>query len=84
MEMQKIENRSHTLKHTDDWRTRMELIRVQLLNSVHTLVERTVDGCSNGERATDHGTEADEEAGESLFADFTVDDLHGRDVLLEH
>jgi hypothetical protein len=54
---------------------------VNLLDPVHTLVERAVDGRSNSERATNDSAQTDEETRESLVTDFAVDDLHWRDVL---
>jgi hypothetical protein len=57
------------------------LLRVDLLDAIHTLVQRSIHCCSNGERTADDGAETDEEAREGLVADFAVDDLHGRDIL---
>jgi len=57
------------------------LVRVNLLQPGAALVQCSVDSCSDGQGATDNGAHADQEAGEGLRAGFTVDDLHGRDVL---
>ena len=49
---------------------------MDFLNPVHTLIQCPVHGCSYGESTTNYGAETDEEARESLLADFAVYDLH--------
>lgn len=62
------------IKVVDQWAL---LLRMDLLNLVDAFVQGAVDGRGDGKRTANDSAEADEEAGEGLVADFTVDDLHG-------
>lgn len=60
-----------------------DLVRVQLPHPADALVERAVDRSRNGERPTNDRANAGQEAGEGLWPCLAVDDLHGRDVVVE-
>lgn len=54
---------------------------MHLPHPLMALIQRAIDSGGDGQGAADHGTDADEEAGEGLGAGFAVDDFHGGDVL---
>jgi hypothetical protein len=56
-------------------------LRVYLLDSIDTLVQRAVDRRSDCERTANDSAETHEETRERLVANFTIDDFHRRDVL---
>ena len=55
---------------------------VQLPYPLYTLIQGSVNSCSNSQRASNDSADADKEAREALGAGFSVDDFHRRDVLV--
>ena len=60
---------------------RLGLSDVQLLYSLCTLVYRPIDRGCNCQSSANDSAQSDQEAGEGLASDFSVDDFHRRYVL---
>lgn len=50
---------------------------MQLLDTLYTFIQRSVNGSRYSERATDNSANTNEETGKALASSFTVDDFHG-------
>lgn len=56
---------------------------MHLLHPRNTLIQPPIHSRSNRQRPTNNSTNTRQKPGESLLFRFTVDDLHGRDVVVE-